>query len=183
VKLTKKGKIIFLNGVSSAGKTTLAKALQDLLPEPPYYISNDLFAGMIPGKYFGDTQKVDEAFSMMYSLIKTFSDGKANVVVDSLLLSMRRLNQCVEALHEYPVVLVHVMCPAEELRRREEKRGDREIGQGESQLADLVPTDTYDITVDTSTNTVENCANEIINKINSDEKFTTFKILWSESAR
>lgn len=135
---------------------------------------------MIPGKYFSDAQKANETFSMMYSIIKTFSDREVNVVVDSLLLSSHRMNQCVEALHDYPVLFVHVMCPVEELCRREEKRGDREIGQGESQLADLVPTDTYDITVDTFNNTKEDCANKIIEILNYSHRFTAFKTLWKQ---
>jgi len=175
-----KGKIIWLNGVSSSGKSTLAKTLQERLSESPYYISNDLFAGMIPGKYFSDGQKVDETFTMMYNIIKTFSDAEAAIIVDSLFLSIRRMNQCVKALHEYPVLFVHVTCPADELRRREEKRGDREIGQGESQLAELTPQDTYDITVDTYNNSKEECADIIIEALNCPENFTAFKTLFSE---
>ena len=176
-----KGKIIFLNGVSSSGKTTLAKTLQDLLSKPPYYISNDLFAGMIPGKYFSDAQKVDESFSMMYNIVKTFSDLGIDIIVDSLFLSARRMNQCVEALHEYPVLFVHVICPPDELRRREEKRGERDIGQGESQLAELNPQDnTYDITVDTHSNSKDENADKIIEILNYPEKFKAFKTLWSK---
>lgn len=174
-----KGKIIFLNGVSSSGKTTLAKKLQDLLAAPPYYISNDLFAGMIPGKYFSTAQKVDETFSMMYNIIKTFSDAGYDVIADSLFLSTHRMNQCVQALHEYPVLFIHVTCPVEELRRREEKRGDRTLGQGEEQLSELVPKDIYDITVDT-TNTTEECTEKIIKLLEYPEKFTAFKTLWSQ---
>ena len=46
-----KGKIIFLNGVSSSGKSTLAKTLQDRLEEPFYLIANDTFTMMSPEKF------------------------------------------------------------------------------------------------------------------------------------
>lgn len=36
-----KGHIIFLNGTSSSGKTTIAKALQEKLAEPYMYVSVD----------------------------------------------------------------------------------------------------------------------------------------------
>lgn len=39
----KKGKIIFLNGVASAGKTTLSKTLQSRLTEPYYWLNVDEF--------------------------------------------------------------------------------------------------------------------------------------------
>jgi Chloramphenicol 3-O-phosphotransferase len=175
-----KGKIIWLNGVSSSGKTTLAKTLQDLLPDPPYYISNDLLAEMIPPKHFSDVEKVDKAFSLMYNIIKTFSDAGVDVVVDSLFLSAVRMNQCVEVLYEYPVLFVHVTCSLDELRRREEKRGDREVGQGESQLSELAPQDNiYDITVDTS-NSKDECVDKIIELQNCSDNFTAFKTLWSQ---
>src|SRR5215469_9840066 len=35
------GRIIFLNGASSSGKSTLAKALQQALPEPFLHVSSD----------------------------------------------------------------------------------------------------------------------------------------------
>ncbi|MGB1686483.1 MAG: phosphotransferase-like protein, partial [Pseudomonadales bacterium] len=35
------GTVIFLNGTSSAGKTTLALALQELLPEPYQHVALD----------------------------------------------------------------------------------------------------------------------------------------------
>ena len=44
----KKGNIIILNGVSSAGKTTLAFALQQALAEPYLRLSLDDFQTMLP---------------------------------------------------------------------------------------------------------------------------------------
>ena len=37
------GTILFLNGTSSAGKTTLSRALQELLDEPYQHIALDQF--------------------------------------------------------------------------------------------------------------------------------------------
>ena len=48
-----KGKIICLNGVSSSGKSTIAKALQDKLNEPYYLMSEDTFTFMLPEKFNG----------------------------------------------------------------------------------------------------------------------------------
>ncbi len=47
------GRIIFLNGCSSAGKTTLAIMLQQLLEEPYQHIALDQFRDGMPGKYRG----------------------------------------------------------------------------------------------------------------------------------
>jgi chloramphenicol 3-O phosphotransferase len=44
------GRIIFLNGASSSGKSTLARSLQATLAEPFLHIASDQFvaAGMLP---------------------------------------------------------------------------------------------------------------------------------------
>ena len=42
-----------LNGTSSAGKTTLAKALQQKLNEPHLYVALDQYRDSLPDKYRG----------------------------------------------------------------------------------------------------------------------------------
>lgn len=186
-----KGKIIFLNGVSSAGKTTLAKTLQSRLSEPYYLLANDTFCDMGPEKFWDiNSDKTGSiALTGLHHTIKLFSDIGINTIVDHVLLKGQGINfnfthldnlkECVEILHGYPVLFVHVICPLEELRRREKERGDRDIGQGESQLAQLNPQDTYDITVDTYGSSKEECADKIIELLGCPEKFTAFKTLRS----
>lgn len=45
------GNIIYLNGTSSAGKSSLAAALQATLPEPYLHFSLDRFTPMFPSRY------------------------------------------------------------------------------------------------------------------------------------
>lgn len=176
-----KGKIIFLNGVSSSGKTTLAKLLQKNLDKPYYWIANDTFCDMIPSKFWDeDYQKASfHAFHLMNNTIKMFSDKGENVIVDHVILNEGNydlLKDCVEVLHNNPVFFIHVICPIEELRSREKKRGDRDIGQAESQLPLLNPQEAYDLTVDTT----EECASKIIPLISDNENYKAFKILYSQ---
>ena len=186
-----KGKIIFLNGTSSAGKTTLAKALQEKLQEPYYFLSFDSIRGMIPDKYRRGDFGVDVAWKLFFNAaswfnhsIKLFSDMGFNTVVEyTFEKSHKTLEECVELLHEYPVLFVHVTCPAEELRRREKERGDRQPGLAENLLKNLEPQDTYDITADTHNNSTEECADKIIETLNYPEKLTAFKSLWPQRAK
>jgi chloramphenicol 3-O-phosphotransferase len=45
------GRIVLLNGTSSSGKTTLVRALQDLLPDPWIEIGIDRFVFALPRRY------------------------------------------------------------------------------------------------------------------------------------
>ena len=45
--------IIFLNGASSAGKTSLGKALQDVLNEPYVLLGLDTFFHTVPARWAG----------------------------------------------------------------------------------------------------------------------------------
>jgi len=179
-----KGKIICLNGVSSAGKTTLARALQERLSEPYYWMSEDTFMEMAPKKFVADgSDKNDtiwtQAYVNMYHVIKMYSEMGCNTVVDVVLDSDSFLHEIVEILHGNPVLFVHVTCPPEELSRREKVRGNREIGIAVAALPHLCPKDEiYDITVDTHLNTTEVCADKIISLLNNSDNFQAFYTLW-----
>ena len=185
-----KGKIIILNGISSAGKSTLAKKLQDRLAEPYYVLSVDKFHDIGPEKYMKSNPErtISTALTAMNHTIKTYVDIGINVIVDYVFLKgdakeytatrlgFDTLEECLVLLHEYSVLFVHVTCPIDEIRRREKERGRAEL-KLENQLPLLNPQDTYDITVDT---TDEKCVEQILNMLNYPENFSAFKTLWSQ---
>ena len=182
----RKGKIIFLNGVSSSGKTTLAKALQERLAEPFFLLNMDTFAHNLrmPEKFYDndwDNTKwnriEDKIVSAFHQTIKTFSDMGLHTIVDRVIVD----REWVELCREYPILFVLVTCPLEELQRREKERGDRYIGQAEEQLSELLMSqNNYDITVDTHNNTLEECAEKIIELLDFPEKWTAFETLCSQ---
>lgn len=187
-----KGKIIWLNGVSSAGKSTLVRALQRKLPTPYFCIAQDTFTDIIApwlsGEFNGEESNKlwHMAVSAMNHTIKLYSDLGYNVIVDHVILKPqdgeieRPLDEGVSLLYEYPVLFVKVTCPLKELKRREIERGDRDIGNAEGQLPILHPKDTYDIVVNTFENTTEECADQIIEFIEKQENMQAFKILKSQ---
>lgn len=189
-----KGKIIFLNGVASSGKTTLAKTLQSRLTEPYYWLNVDVFITFSaenpmehnPMTYF---QEGKDPVSIYPHIIKLFSDLGVNVIADAaftkgpgrnLFLAIEALEKCIEMLHEYPLLYVHVTCPFDEMLRREKERGNSTIGQSEHLFTEISPYDIYDITVNTFQNTKEECADKIIELLAEPEKHTAFKTLWSQ---
>jgi len=181
-----KGKIIILNGTSSAGKTTLAKTLQNRLNEPFLFLDNDSFIDTSTNEKFLGYFNVllRHELPILHDIIKTFSDRGLNVLYESAFDKTTVMEKCVDLLHEYPVLFVHVTCPLEELRNREKKRGDRNIGLAEAIIPILNPRDnTYDMVVDTYKNSKEECADMIIDMLNCPEKFSAFKTLWSQRAK
>ena len=183
-----KGKIIILNGVSSSGKTTLAKALQDRLHEPYFHMDVDVFCLMAPEKFNIDDYSVQMNFvKNMFHAVKLFSDMGFNLIVPVVFLDDGDggdfLKKSVSLLHSYPVLFVHVECPVDELCRREIERGDRKIGGAEEMLSELVPQNTYDITVDTFANSSEECADKIIEALADPNNFTAFKTLWEQRTK
>lgn len=181
-----KGKIIFLNGVSCSGKTTVAKKLQERLASPFYSLSLDTFINASPVKYFNDPDGrtiINKAVSMLPHTIKTFSNMGLNTIIDHVFLNIDNLmEECVELLHEYPLMFVHVTCPLEEHRRRTKERiGSDDFEAQVWQLAHLIPQDDiYDLTIDTST---DECIDKIIDLLNYPENFTAFKTLWLQRSR
>ena len=103
-----KGNIIILNGVSSAGKTTLAFALQQALAEPYLRLSLDDFQAMLPAKVI--EQDFDDSVCRAQAVL---------LQTVKMLSCFQTFGQYVALLHDHPVLLVRVDCPLQELRRRE----------------------------------------------------------------
>lgn len=192
-RLPKQGNVIFLNGVSSSGKTTLSLALQQKLQEPYFIIAQDIFRQMWGNKFWEDSPDniYNQTMSLMHKTIRLFSEQGKNVIVDHIIFEDEFLDSCngegtlkdaVTELHSCPLLFVHVKCSLEELRRREKERGDRNIGHGEAQLPCLFPRDTYDITVDTYENTLEECTDKIISLLDTQKERSAFGI-WKDYYR
>jgi len=179
----KKGNIIFLNGVSSAGKSTLTKKIQEKLSIPYYHISCDDFMDMTPkhilNKDFDNQLPITQG--IMHETIKLFSDKGHNVIVDDVVLDLPKFNDWmydyVTMFENYPVLSVRVDCPVEELERREKIRDDRSPGQAKWQLEQMNSSWTYDLIVNTFDNTTEKCADKIISMLQKQNEWNSFKVL------
>jgi len=172
------GKIILLNGVSSAGKTTLAKALQAKLDVPLYSLSCDAFAAMAPERFCEDDLdgQIMITQRMMRETIRLFSDKGLCVVVDDVVLDLPDKNDWLYdysvLLAGYPVLFVHVTCPLDELVRRQTQRGDRMPNQAQWQLDHAYTNIPYDLTVDTHQNSAEECAEQIISLLDQPHEWS-----------
>ncbi|PKO10817.1 MAG: chloramphenicol phosphotransferase [Chloroflexi bacterium HGW-Chloroflexi-2] len=182
----KKGLVIFLNGTSSSGKTTIAKALQDKLEEPYMYVSVDDFFHMYPEKYLNPTNQ-DEAIilshliptvvSGLHKCVASLAQSGNNVLVDHVLQENGWLKECVENWKDLDVLFVGVRCPLRIAEQREKERGDRNIGTAQYQFESVHSHGLYDLEVDTSVLDVNECVTRIMALINNTPKKLAFQEL------
>jgi len=180
-----KGKIILLNGVSSSGKSSLAKRLAIGL-EDYFHLSIDDFDLIIEKMENRNTAKLipiptEEFF---HETVKLFSEKGVNLIVDQILHDEDTISHFVSVLKDYPVLFVGVHCSVEEIDRREKARGDRITGQGWAQLEFVHRQhETYDIEVNTAESSLEAAAEKIMARMRGRETFngwTKFAECWDK---
>ena len=166
-----KGRVIFLNGVTSSGKTSIVEALQEREDIFFYVVANDLFQEMIGEKYLQrDYWKyLSEVIIMMYHTAKLYSDMGKNVLIDGILVERDALRphyaQFRKIMADNPVDIVEVYCPLEICRQRNIARGDRYETQSQEQHELMAKEILYSTRVDTSMLTPAECAQHIIDML------------------
>ena len=163
-----KGRIIYLNGVTSSGKTSIVEALQDREDCYFYVVANDLFEQMVGERflrqdYWGHLSRV---ILLMYHTAKMLSDMGHDVLIDGILVERPEIaphyQQMMAILGENPLSIVEVACPLKICRARNIARGGRYETQSEEQAAIMAKDIRYAMTVHTDKNTPEECAEAIL---------------------
>ncbi len=181
-------RVIFLNGPSSCGKSTLAHKLQDELSCPYLHIGIDTVIGMMPpglndwtgksvaegfswelAKDFNDNQlahiRIGPLGHQMRALLKnvvlTLLEEGHNVIVDEVCVVEGSFNEWKQALSLYPTLYVGLQASSEELERREKARGDRVIGSARAQNLMVHKNNQYDIELDVEKLSLEECVAQI----------------------
>lgn len=166
-----KGRIIFLNGVTSAGKTSIVEALQERDDIFFYVVANDLFQEMVGDKYLRENywKYLSEVIIMMYYTAKLYSDMGKNILIDGILVEREEIaphyQQLLEILKNNPLDLVEVYCPLDICRERNIMRGDRYESQSDEQQELMAKNIEYTLRVDTSLFSADECADIIVKKL------------------
>ncbi|WP_420102666.1 chloramphenicol phosphotransferase CPT family protein [Bosea sp. (in: a-proteobacteria)] len=149
------GRIILLNGASSSGKSTLARALQARMPTPFWHISIDHLrdSGVLPmarirSREF-DWRAMREPFFIGFerSLLAYVEAGN-DLIVEYIMESDAWLKRLAATLAGQDVFFVGVHCPLEVLEQREIARGDRPIGDARRDFHRIHSYCRYDLDVD-----------------------------------
>ena len=170
------GRIIFLNGVTSSGKTSIVESLQNQEDIFFYVVANDLFQEMVGENYLRKNywKYLSEVIIMMYHTAKLYSDMGKNVLIDGILVEREEIkphySQLLEILKNNPLDIVEIYCPLDICRQRNIIRGDRYETQSQEQYDLMAENIKYSAKVDTSIYSPEECAkrlskNYLINKV------------------
>ncbi|GHF23898.1 chloramphenicol phosphotransferase [Streptomyces griseoluteus] len=156
------GRIIFLNGTSSSGKSSIARELLGLLDDGVYsHLSVDAFNAMRAQRELSE-EEFDAALRRtrlgFHRSVAAMAEVGNDLVVDHVLSEPWRLTDCLTVLPPEDVLFVGVHCPREELERRERARGDREAGLAALQYDLVHAHGDYDLECDTSTASPRACA-------------------------
>ncbi|MFI7222751.1 chloramphenicol phosphotransferase CPT family protein [Nonomuraea angiospora] len=157
------GRVIILNGASSSGKSTLAKALQrslESLDEPFLHVSSDQFvdSGMLPerrdpeGPFSWWHEMRPRFFKGFHRCLPALASAGNDLIVDHIIEFPAWREELSQLLAGFDVFLVGVHCDLGEIDRRERERGDRHIGEGRGHVeVDGIHTfGPYDYELDTS---------------------------------
>lgn len=166
-----KGRIIFLNGVTSSGKTAIVEALQDREDCYFYVVANDLFEQMVGERFLRENywEHLSRVIILMYHTARLYSDMGHDVLIDGILVERPEIaphyRQLTEILADNPLSIVEVACPLEICRARNIARGDRYETQSEEQAALMAKDIAYAMTVHTDLNSPDECAEAIVREL------------------
>jgi chloramphenicol 3-O phosphotransferase len=172
--------VILLNGASSAGKTSLARAIQALLPEPWLTLGVDTLIDALPLRLLGAPDGLtfhDDGRVIVGPVWEALEDdwrrglgamARAGVrlVIDEVIFggaaAQARWN---EALAGLGVLWVAVRCDPAEMARREAARGDRVAGMSALQIPIVHAGIAYDLEVDTTRASPDECAKRVVGRL------------------
>jgi len=171
--------IIFLNGASSSGKSSIAKALQEII-EPPcvHWCIDDYLAAYQKGLW----EKKEIVRPEWPNIIRGFHAAGAAiaragnlVIIDDVLESEPPwVENLLELFNGLSVFFVGVHCPLEELERREKERKERKDGMARLQFDQVHAIAIYDVEVDTSVLNPHQCAEIIMDHIRKEPQSLAF---------
>ena len=190
------GLIVLLNGSSSAGKTTLAHALQDVMEDAWQHVALDQFRDGMPGRYRGinapDGSSGEQGLNVvpvhrrgelvteirfggmghrmlrgMHRAVAAFASAGNNVVLDDILFEPKMLDDYLDALRDHWVLFVGVRCPLSVVTARENVRMGRFPGTAFSHFDEVHVHGCYDLEVDTDALPPRECALQIHARIRS----------------
>lgn len=168
---------IVLHGPTSAGKSSLAKALQVTAPVPAFHISLDAFVTMSNLRDMRTDAERVQAYRIhcenLRSTLARVVPVQFDIILDFVLRDEAEVDACLQVLRGRPTYLIRVWAPLDVLEARERTREDRATGMAREQVEHPTYRRPYDLVVDTSLCTPEEGAAAIRSFIRERPRLTT----------
>lgn len=162
--------LVVLNGTSSSGKTSIARAFQSAAGGLFLNFSIDNILYALPPAAFdrvktgGDISdlRLPELVRAFYACVRQLLDLGHDLVIDHAVTARYHAEALVEAAGSHRVLLVGLDCPDEVLAERERVRADRRPGLALDQQARIHSLLDYDIRIDTSAVSADEAARQVV---------------------
>jgi len=145
---------IVLHGTTSAGKSSIARALQTTAPVPAFHISLDAFVTMSNRRDMRSEAERAQAYSIhcenLRSTLARVVQTHFDIVLDLVLRDEAQMEACLNMLRVRPTYVVRVWAPLDVLEERERLREGRTPGMAREQIDHPAYRRAYDLEVDTS---------------------------------
>jgi chloramphenicol 3-O phosphotransferase len=162
-QMVKTAKIIFFHGASSSGKSTLARGVQAAIDQPFWHISIDhlrdagvLPSGRIRSGEFAWASMRQQFFSGFHLSLAAYASAGNNLLIEHILDTEGWLTELTVLFAPFDVFFVGVHCSLPELVRREQARGDRQVGSAEQDYKTIHRNLRYDLEIQSEGNMDEN---------------------------
>lgn len=154
-------RVIVLNGASSAGKSTLCRALREALDTPFLWFPLDLFldGDLLPRRRDGSFAWAAQRENVLQghlACLRGLAEAGNDVLTDVVFESQAQHNAWRAALADLSPFVVGVHCPLKELERRERARGDRRKGDARRDFEIVHSFGPYDLEIDSTLPPEEN---------------------------
>lgn len=188
-------KLIVLNGPSSSGKTSLARALQEICAEPLLHIGLDAMISMLPFKFTAEEQQSELGYCLTPSekdglplvrytigpygkrlnrelvlLSQRLLEAGFDVIMDHIITSDETMSELISLVDCRRTYMIGITCDLPTLALRENEREDRILGlaRGQSELVHAGIRH-YDISIDTTEPTSDALAHHLLQELNATE--------------
>ena len=161
------GRIIILNGGSSSGKTSLAIALQELMPVPFVHFDADIFRILLPQRFFhwapfAFPSENDSRFIRGFHRAAVgFASAGNNLIIDHMFSRREWLLDAISVFDSARAYAVGVKCDVNVAMERERARQDRTPGLAEFSAEFVHREIAYDLEVDTTSIEPRQAAEEV----------------------
>ena len=164
--------LVVLNGTSSSGKTSIARAFQEIAPRLFLNFSIDSILYALPPSVVARMERgvpaPDVPFLELvrgfYACVRALAALGHDLVIDHAVMTQAEAEMLLAAVEGQQVLMVGVECPLDVLIERERQRGNRRPGLAATQYERVHQWLDYDLRIDSARTSAEEAALRILER-------------------